>query len=60
MAYVAEVVTEHGATGVSAPGRVRGGATRVDAPDRVRGLGHGHDDDNDRSCNNSGDGEIVV
>ncbi|XBI24806.1 hypothetical protein VPH35_049853 [Triticum aestivum] len=30
-AYVAGVVTEHGATGVSAPGRVYGGATGVDA-----------------------------
>ncbi|XBI47682.1 hypothetical protein VPH35_111579 [Triticum aestivum] len=43
----------------SAPGRVRRNATGVDAPGRVRGLGHGHDD-NDRSCNNSGDGKIVV
>ena len=35
---------EHGATGVVAAGR-------------VRGLGHDCDDDNDRSCNNSGDGK---
>jgi hypothetical protein len=53
-AYVAGVVTEHGATGVSAPGRVRDGATGVDAPGRVRVLGHGHDNDNDGSCNNDG------
>ena len=53
-------MTEHGATGVSAPGRVRGGATGVDAPGQVRGLGHGRDDDNDKSCNNSNDGEIMV
>ena len=46
-AYVAGVVTEHDATSVNAPGR-------------VRGLGHGRDDDNDRSCNNSGDSEIMV
>ncbi|XBI22153.1 hypothetical protein VPH35_063203 [Triticum aestivum] len=59
-AYVAGVVTEHGATGVCAPGRVRGGAAGVDAPGRVRGLSHGRDDDNNRSCNNSGNGEIVV
>ena len=38
---------EHSATGVVAPGR-------------VRGLGHGRDNDDDRSCNNSGDGKIVV
>ena len=43
-AYVAGVVTEHGATGVSAPGR-------------VRGLGHGRGDMDDGSCNNSGDGK---
>ncbi|XBI06127.1 hypothetical protein VPH35_134179 [Triticum aestivum] len=56
-AYAAWVVTEHGATGVSAPGRVCGGATGVDASSRVRGLGHGRDDDNNMSCNNSGDGK---
>ncbi|XBH90070.1 hypothetical protein VPH35_081830 [Triticum aestivum] len=59
-AYVAGVVTEHGANGVSAPGRVLGGATGVDAPGRVRGLDHGRDDGNDRSYNNSGDGEVVA
>ena len=53
-------MTEHGATGVSAPGRVRGGATGVNASGRVRRLGHGRDDDNDRSCNNSDDGEVVA
>ncbi|XBH97465.1 hypothetical protein VPH35_113258 [Triticum aestivum] len=53
-AYVAGVVREHGATGVSAPGRVRGGVTGVDASGRVRRLGHGRDDD-DASCINSGD-----
>ena len=42
-AYVAGVVTEHGATGVGAPGR-------------VHGLGDGRDDDNDASCINSGAG----
>ena len=56
-AYVAGVVTEHGATDVSAPRRVRGGATGVGAPDRVRGLGYGRDNDNNESCNNSGDGK---
>ena len=45
-ACVAGVVTEHGATGVVVPGR-------------VRGLGHAHDDDNDSSCNNFDDGEPV-
>ncbi|XBH55170.1 hypothetical protein VPH35_077310 [Triticum aestivum] len=53
-AYVGGVVTEHGATGVSALGQVRGGATGVDAPGRVRRLGHVRDDDNDKSCNNNG------
>ncbi|XBH62985.1 hypothetical protein VPH35_117073 [Triticum aestivum] len=42
-ACVAGVMTEHGATGVGAPGR-------------FHGLGHGYDDDNDASCINSGDG----
>ena len=54
-AYVAGVVREHGATGVSAPGRVRGGVTGVDASGRVRRLGHSRDDDDDASCINSGD-----
>ena len=40
-AFAAGDVTEHGGTGVSALGRVRGGATGVVAPGRVRGLGHG-------------------
>ena len=40
-------MTEHGATGVGARGQ-------------VRGLGHDHDEDNDRSYNNSSDGEVVV
>ena len=57
-AYVAGVVTEHGATGVSAPGRVRGGATGVGAPGRVRGLGHDLGDDIDMSY--SSDGEIMA
>ena len=43
-ACVAGVVTEHGATGVVAPGR-------------VRRLGHARDDDNDGSCNNFDDGK---
>ena len=46
-AYVAGVMMEHGATGVVAAGR-------------VRGLGHDYDDDNDRSCNNFDDGEIMA
>ncbi|XBI98121.1 hypothetical protein VPH35_018381 [Triticum aestivum] len=43
----AGVVTEHGATGVVAPGR-------------VRGLGHGRDEIDDRSCNNSDDDDVMA
>ena len=46
-ACVAGVVTKHDATGIGAPGR-------------VRGLDHAHDNDNDRSCNNSDDGEVMT
>ena len=35
-------------------------ATGIGAPDRVRGLGHGCDDDNDKSCNNFGDDEDMT
>ena len=59
-AYVGGVVTEHGATSVSAPGWVCGGATVVDAPGRVRGLCHGRDDNNKRSCNNSDNDEVMA
>ncbi|XBJ08442.1 hypothetical protein VPH35_013752 [Triticum aestivum] len=45
-ACVAGVVTEHGATGVGAPGR-------------VRRLGHARDDDNNGSSKNFDDGEPV-
>mgnify|MGYP006973720551 FL=1 len=38
---------EHGATGVVAPGR-------------VREPGHARDDDNDGSCNNSDDGDVMA
>ena len=43
----AGVVTEHGATGVGAPGR-------------VHGLAHGCDDDNDASWIDSGDGRHTI
>ena len=44
---VTGVVMEHGATGVVAPGR-------------VREPGHARDDDNDGSCNNSDDGDVMA
>ncbi|EMS51815.1 hypothetical protein TRIUR3_23496 [Triticum urartu] len=36
------------------------GATGVVAPDWVHGLGHARNDDNNRSCNNSDDGEVKI